>query len=132
MNIHTPSSVILGQASFCGTATANGSSFDTLGFRRCFAVFCATTAAASTSACKLQEASDNSTFTDVTGGGFATVAASNTAFIQWMDINLANRKRYLRLVHTVTGTVQATGEIFLLSAFDNVLVAQPNTVTTVS
>jgi hypothetical protein len=54
---------------------------------------------------KLQEADDNSTWTDVAGGDFSVSgvlpSSSNSNTLWAWDINLTGRKRYLRPVITV-------------------------------
>ncbi len=49
---------------------------------------------------KIQESSDNSSFTDVTGATFTAVTASENV----KAISFVRTKRYLRYVGTVTGT----------------------------
>lgn len=53
---------------------------------------------------KIQHSDDDSTYTDVTGGGFTSVAASNN--LQILCIDSKNLKRYVRYAYAVvTGPV---------------------------
>lgn len=52
--------------------------------------------------CKLQESADDSTYTDVSGGGFTQV--TTTASQQKISLNTDELKRYVRLVKTIGGT----------------------------
>ena len=55
-----------------------------------------------TLAVKVQESDDNSTFTDVSGGGFTTISTATGAAVQ--VINFTRTKRYLRAVSMAAGT----------------------------
>lgn len=112
--IHTLSDsfVLKGEVLTAITAATNTptTAVDTLGYRRAAAYFnSAPTGTGTTSACKLQDSPDNSTFTDVTNAAFTTVTTVNAAagtngmLVQWMNIDLSKRNRYLRLVHTGAG-----------------------------
>lgn len=111
MNLHNYSDSILVKSSFALTITAaatNGASVDRLGYRRAAVIFDSTpSGAGTTSDCKLQESTDNSTFTDVSSASFtqATTAGGNSC--QIMNVDLAKRARYLRLVHTGVGASAA-------------------------
>ena len=69
---------------------------------RCFAVqvIGPVTGTGPSLAGKIQESSDNSTWTDVTGATFTTVTASNNI----QTIVFDRTKRYLRHARTVAGT----------------------------
>ena len=119
-NIHTPSQQILTKTGVLTAITAavvNGTGIDCQGFEVAAAILnSAPTGAGTTSDCKLQESADNSTFVDVAGGTFAQLTTAGGAKIQVMNIKLANRLRYLRLVHTGAGGSAAgvAGGIFQL------------------
>ena len=59
---------------------------------------------------KIQESSDNSTWTDVTGATFAAVTASNSL----QTIVFDRTKRYLRHFRTTTGTTPPTSVVLVL------------------
>ena len=92
---------------FCvviAAAITNGASTDCQGSETAFAWFYgAPTGAGTTSDCKLQESSDNASWTDVTGGAFTQATTAGGAKLYTMNIKLAKRQRYLRLVHTGAG-----------------------------
>lgn len=121
-NLHTPTDRVLVKASLITAITAasnNGTGVDCLGYSRAMAVFhSAPSGSGTTSDCKLQESSDNSTFADVTGATFTQVTTAGGAKIQAMNIDLAKRLRYLRLVHTGAGgsaAGQAEGALYLFN-----------------
>lgn len=123
MNIHTPSEFIKKLVVFCvaiAAAVTNSTSVDCQGFENAFAWFYASpSGGGTTSDCKLQESSDNATWADVAGAAFTQVTTAGGAKTYVMDINLAQRSRYLRLVHTGAGGAaagQASGGIDLLNA----------------
>lgn len=134
MNIHTPSEWIKKVIAFCVAITAavtNGASTDCQGFETAFAWFYSNpSGAGTTSDCKLQESSDGATgWADVTGAAFTQVTTAGGAKLYTMNINLAQRQRYLRLVHTGAGgsaAGQASGGIDLMNARYNP-VSQANT-----
>lgn len=104
--IHTPSQHILFKSLDLGTITSsNGASQDCLGYEEVMFDFTATTQSASTWDSKLQESPDNSTWVDVPGATIAQIPASQTKLTRVVDVKASNRQRYLRWVHTVTGTV---------------------------
>lgn len=109
MNNHQLSSVALFKAAFNTAITAaanNGATVDTLGFDRATAVFYSTpSGTGTTSDCKLQDgaASNASDMADVSGATFAQATTVGGAIVETMEINLAIRKRYIRLVHTGAG-----------------------------
>jgi hypothetical protein len=51
---------------------------------------------------KIQESSDNSTFTDISGLAFTQITTS--ASVQKIVLNKGATKRYIRVVSTITGT----------------------------
>ena len=55
-----------------------------------------------TMAWKLQESSDDSTYTDVTGGGFT--ALTTAASVQKISLNSNELKKYLRINYDIGGT----------------------------
>ena len=140
MNIHTPASQVLAKSSFLTAITAasnNGSSVNVAGYRNAMVVFeSAPTGTGTTSNAQLQEAPDGSTWVNVTSGVFTTVttaAANGGTITQVMNVNLAARQPYLRLVHTGAGGSAAgvaAGQILLLNA-DYDPVAQDQAVVTI-
>ena len=114
-NIHTPTDQVLSKCLDLGAlSTGNSQSIDTLGYTRLKIVIAGTTAASSTLDAALQEASDNATFTAVTGGAIATIPASQTRLVRTISVNLDHRQRYLRIAETVAGTVNGsiTAELY--------------------
>lgn len=89
-------------------ATTDGTTFDTLGFNYAVCVLSVGNIAANSSACKIQESDDDSTWADVSGGGFtAPTAAAGDNTIRACFLPLGgSRKRYLRV--TITGGAGAT------------------------
>jgi hypothetical protein len=137
MNIHSPSATQLAKRGFNTAITAasnNGAGVDCQGFERALAIFDSVpSGAGTTSDCKLQESSDNSSFSDVTSAAFAQATTVGGAKIQVMDINLSKRLRYLRLVHTGAGA-SAAGVAFGAIILENPRyspVSQDNTVVSV-
>lgn len=139
MNIHRLSENIKAIAAFNVAITAaatNGATVDTLGFRRAAAVVNHTPSGAlTTSDVKLQESSDSfsADTADVTGATFTQATTVGGNKVQVLDIDLAPRKRYLRLVHTGAGASaagQATG-VFLLFEPGYAAVTQPTTAVSV-
>ena len=85
------------------TASANGSSADMInGDGPCFAIqqIGAVSGTSPTLAGKIQESTDGSTWTDVSGATFTTVTSSTNT----QAITFERTKRYLRYVATVGGT----------------------------
>ena len=122
-NIHTPSEHIkkaLVIALAITAATTNSSSVDAQGHETGFAWFYANpSGVGTTSDCKLQESSDNANWVDVENAAFTQVTTAGGAKTFTMNINLAHRMRYLRLVHTGAGgsaAGTASGGIDLLNA----------------
>jgi hypothetical protein len=137
MNIHTPADSQLVKPSVITAITAaanNGTGVDTQGFEKALAIFhSAPSGSGTTSDCKLQESADNSSFADVATATFAQVTTAGGAQLQVMNINLAKRKRYLRLVHTGAGG-SAAGQAeacFVLVNPRYAPVSQDNAVVTV-
>jgi hypothetical protein len=131
-NIHTPSEnikAVHGLSAAITAATTNGAGTDCLGFEDALAVvYGAPSGSGTTSDFKLQESSDNSSFSDVVGGGFTQITTAGGAKFYVMDIKLAKRARYLRLVHVGAGgsaAGQAYGAILLLNP-RNAPVSQAN------
>lgn len=85
------------------TANANGASGDLLdGDGSCFAIQQVGTVSGTspTLAGKIQESSDGSTWSDISGATFTTVTASGN----YQCINFERSKRFVRYVGTVGGT----------------------------
>lgn len=108
-------------------ATTDGTAFDCAGcsFAACYVNI--GNIAANASAFKLQESDNNSSWSDVTGGGFTSPTAAgsdNKLFIAFVPCQ-GTRKRYLRV--TITGGAGATlvGGTWLGIPID----ASPNTAT---
>ncbi len=122
MNIHTPSQHVLVKQSFAIDITAgavNGQSVDASGFTRAMAVVAAAPSGTGTSSVvKLQESSDNATFTDVPGATFAAITTAGGSQVLTMNINLSVRKRYLRLVSTGSGASTAGPAFGLIELFN--------------
>lgn len=136
-NIHTPSEqvqTVHGFAVTISAATINGAAADCRGFENAKAIFyAAPSGSGTTSDCKLQESDNNSDWVDVTGAAFTQVTTAGGAKLYVMDIKLAHRERYLRLVHTGAGgsaAGQAYGLIELYNARYNP-VTQANTAKSV-
>jgi hypothetical protein len=122
MNIHSPSQNVLVKSSYITDISAsvvNGTSVDTLGFTRAFAITIAAPSGTGTSSTtKLQESSDGTTFVDVAGAVFAVVTTAGGSKTLTMDINLEYRQRYLRLVHTGAGGSAAGQAVGIIELFN--------------
>lgn len=123
MNLHTPSELIKKLICLCigiTAATVNGTSVDAQGHETAFAWFNSNpSGAGTTSDCKLQESADNANWVDVEDAAFTQVTTAGGAKLYTMNIKLAHRLRYLRLVHTGAGgsaAGAAAGGIDLLNA----------------
>ena len=110
MITHQLSAEVLFKAGFCVPITAasnNGAGIDCLGYRRACAIFHSKpTGTGTTSDCKLQESSDDGSsdaYADVTSATFTQVTTAGGEKCAVMEIDLAKRERYLRLVHTGAG-----------------------------
>ena len=108
----------LGSKSYLGTllacdartASANGTGFDLEGSNgaegEAIIILASDAASAGSSPTldvKLQESSDNSTFTDISGATFTQVTDSAQA-LEKISINTNDVKRYLRAVGTIGGS----------------------------
>lgn len=108
----------LGSKSYLGTllacdartASANGTGFDLEGSNgaegEAIIILASDAASAGTNPTldvKLQESSDNSTFTDISGATFTQVTDAAQA-LEKISINTNDVKRYLRAVGTIGGT----------------------------
>lgn len=97
------------------TASANGSGVDMqdhIGATLTALLFVGTVSGTSpTLDSKVQESSDNSTFTDVSGATFTQVTASNSS----QQVLFKPTKRYVRVAHTIAGTSPSftVGAMFL-------------------
>lgn len=91
-------------------ATADGTGFDTASLSGIGAVGVIVqigNIAANASAFKLQESDDNSSWSDITGGGFTSPTAAGSDNKVWCaEVNMQGRKRYIRV--TITGGAGAT------------------------
>lgn len=92
------------------TASANGTGVDLAGFSAAVIVVHVGTRTDGTHVLKIQESDDNSSFTDVAAadqsGSFPADVTSNTP----IEVGYTGRKRYLRVVSTVSGTT--TGAVY--------------------
>ncbi len=122
MNIHSPSQNVLVKTSYIvpiTAATVNGTGVDTEGYTRAFAVVVAApSGSGTTSTTTLQDSPDNTTFTNVTGATFTSITTAGGTGVLTMDINLADRQRYLRLVHTGAGGSAAGEAAGLIELFN--------------
>ena len=136
-NVHTPSENIKKLILFMvaiAAAVTNSVSVDCLGFETGFAWFSADpSGAGTTSDCKLQESADDQNWMDVEDASFEQVTTAGGDKLYTMNINLSQRERYLRLVHTGAGANAAgvaAGGIDLMNARYNP-VAQSETAVSV-
>ena len=110
-NVHRLSENVLLKGDFNVAITAaatNGTGIDTQGYRRAAAIFYSVpSGSGTTSDCKLQDSADNSTYADVTSAAFTQATTAGGAEWQFLDIDLAKRNRYVRLVHTGAGASAA-------------------------
>ena len=85
-------------------STGNGSGVDLQGYEGDAAFIFSAEAGGSgvTYAMKIQESADNSSWSDVTDGGFTTTSANTAAFEQ-IALNVSDLKRYVRAASTVAG-----------------------------
>ena len=118
MQLHTLFDNVTVKTSFNlvnANSTQNGSSFDTLQYRRAGFVFSYVTGAATTANFQVQDSPDNSVWTNVTGATLVTPIAAGTASSeQTVNIDLAKRQRYIRAQLICTGTNgQCTGTFLL-------------------
>lgn len=91
------------------TASANGTGVDLAGYEAALVVFEVGTITDGTHTPKIQESSDNSTFTDVAAGdllGTLAALASNTN----QQVGYIGAKQYIRAVSTVAGAT--TGGVY--------------------
>jgi hypothetical protein len=89
------------------TATANGTGIDFVnGDGFCFAMLHVgtTSGTAPTLDVKIQESTDNSTFTDISGATFTQATAAQSAGADVPRITFNRTKQYLRAVATIGGT----------------------------
>ena len=88
------------------TASTNHSSVDTKGYNSAMVVLEVGAVSGTTpiNTVKIQESTDNSTFTDVSGATFTAVTASNNSQVLRVEGLGTSRARYLRAVSTVSGT----------------------------
>ncbi len=105
------------------TTSTNGSSVDLQSVNKALVAFVPAAITDGTHTPKLQESSDNSTFTDVAAGdqdGTLAALAANTI----QTVAYIGTKRYIRAVITVTGS-PATGGIYGAVVITNSREKQP-------
>lgn len=113
------------------TSSTNGTGVDTRGFEEALVILHAGTWTDGTHTVKVQESTDNSTFSDVSGAAFTAVSSAATDDDVWVGrLNLRNRDRYIRLVNTVASatTGAVLGAEVILCGARTVPVTQANTV----
>lgn len=113
MSIENPAFHVKAVPCHCGnqTATANGKSIDALGAAAVAFVYqygTTTTFTAATADWKLEESSDDSNFTAITGAALTQHTAVQDAKRFCIAISMIGRKRYIRAVLTKGGTTLAT------------------------
>ena len=90
------------------TSTLTGTAVDVLEYEGVALVLLNTAAGTGTTPTldvKLQHSDDNSTFSDVTSGAFSQVTdVAGTAGVKVMKVNVADLKRYMRVLGTIAGT----------------------------
>lgn len=137
-NFHTFSDSFLADAEVITAITAaanNGAGVDTQGYRRAVAIFVTSpSGTGTTSDCKLQESSVSvsASMADVATATFTQGTTVGGLSIQFMNIDLAKRKRFLRLVHTGAGGSAAgvaAGVILLGEPFTSGVTNTPVPVT---
>lgn len=110
-NLNTPTQQVASVHGLAGAITAavtNGAATDCLGYEEAKAVvYAAPSGAGTTSDFKLQESSDASAWSDVSGGAFTQITTAGGAKLYVMNVNLNKRLRYLRIVHTGAGASAA-------------------------
>lgn len=136
---HQLTSEVLLKAGFAVPITAaavNGAGVDCLGYRRAVAIFHSKpTGSGTTSDCKLQESSDDAAadaYADVTSATFTQVTTAGGEKLAAMEIDLAKRERYLRLVHTGAGGSAAGAATGCILLFRGAQEAPTQAVTVVS
>ena len=102
-----------------GTASVNVTSADCLGFDFVTVIVSlgAIAAGGNLSVAKLQYSNDNTNWTDVTGGGQATLPGDtdDNKFLIWNRKNVSGAARYYRVVLTTSGAVNtAINEVYYL------------------
>jgi len=88
-------------------STVTGSSADVLGYQVLVNLDVGTVATAASVTAKLQESSDNATFTDVESGAFPVVTSANDEQVH--ELAYTGRRRYIRVVATVAGSAVVFG-----------------------
>ncbi len=133
-NIHNISKNFYAYASFnanladAGAVGAAGNRVDALLYRRAALTQVVHTGGSTGITIKLQESSDDITYTDVSTGTFVAIGASvNVTTI--MDIDLSKRLRYLRAYYTNTGTPvgYASATFLLYEPFNTDAITQSST-----
>lgn len=134
MNLHQLSAFALAKPCVITAITAasnNGTGVDARGYSRATLLFySAPSGTGTTSDCKLQDSTDNSSFSDVTSGTFAQVTTAGGTKLQIMEVDLSKRQRYIRAVHTGAGG-SAAGQamvVVMLHRGESMAPAQDNTV----
>lgn len=139
--LHQLSSEVLVKAQLIVPITAAtntpSAGVDCLGFRRALAIFYSLpTGSGTTSDCKLQESSDDGVgdaYADVASAAFTQVTTAGGVKVYLMEIDLAKRERYLKLIHTGAGgsAAGAAAGLILLFRGSQEAPAQANTVVSV-
>jgi hypothetical protein len=92
--------VVLPSVSAANTAAATSSGIDLLGYEGLVEFLIVTGAVTGSTAPKLQDSADNSSFADITG---ATATAISTADqVRSIKVDVRNVRRYIKFVGTVT------------------------------
>lgn len=108
--------------------TVNGDGIDTLGFQHAMVVVnSGLNGSSGTADIKVQESSDDSTYTDITGAAFTQIVEANDNAVYVGGILLNPRKRYIRVVGVFATAACDLGAVVLLSNADDQPVTQENT-----
>lgn len=137
-HVHTPSDSVAVFNSFTValsstvSVTTSGGGVDTLGYRRALAVFVANpSGTGTTSDCEILESNDNGSvdpYSEITGGDFPQATTVLGATVAEINIDLAKRKRWLKLEHVAAGGAQvgaASGLILLFEPMESPVVSVP-------
>jgi hypothetical protein len=93
--------ILLTAKSAADTAAATGSGVDLTGYEGAVAIVQQVGACTGSIAGKIQDSADNSSFADVTGATFTTVAAAGPDKVQSISVDVRNVRRYVKYVGTV-------------------------------
>jgi len=93
-------------------ASTDGTGVDTKGYDECLVIFDAILAAANAEGdVHIEESSDDSTYTDITGAVFTQVTPSNDVASMVGRLDMRKHKRYLRAVLATDGSNAFTGSV---------------------